>query len=151
MTQKTSQPKGKNFKLPVQKLSGKSLKTKTEAFRLKHKKPPTALVLQFEIDLNLLLRNKYYLIGYLKSGTGRNTTFGKKIIIPKEKEKETTLTLEGDRIAFGTIVVPYKKLIKLLSKNSNLVFTPILHPNPHAGYDINGEAFYPSPPAAPNF
>jgi hypothetical protein len=151
MTKKTSQPKGKSFKLPVQRLSGKSLKTKAAAFLLKHKKPPTALVLQFEIDLNLLLRNKYYLIGYLKSGTGRNATFSKKITIPKEKEKETTLKLESDVIAFGTIVVPYKRLLKLLSKDLDLVFTPILYSNPHASYDINGEEFYPSPPALSNF
>ncbi len=151
MTKKTSQAKGKSFKLPVQELSGKSLKTKSDAFLLAHNTHPTSLVLQFEIDLNSIVRDKYYLIGYLKSGRGKNTKFSKKITIPKSKEPETKLSLPADVLAFGNIEIPYKKLVKALEKKTSLTFTPILYPNPHAAYDINGVSYNPSPPAAPEY
>jgi len=151
MAKKTSQKKGKSFKLPVQKLSLQSFKAQTEAFLLKYNTLPTSLVLQFEIDLNAILRNNYYVIGYYKFGKGKKTIYSKKISLPKINERETKLELPADLLTFGNIEIPYKKLVKSLGKNSNLIFTPILYPNPHVGYDINGEAFYPSPPAAPNF
>lgn len=151
MTKKTSQQKGKSFKLPVQKLSGKSLITKAASFYSLHGIKPTSLVLQFEIDLNSIQRDKYYLIGYLKSGRGKNTKFSKKITIPKSKEPETKLSLPGDVLSFGNIEISYKKLVKALEKKTSLTFTPNLYPNPHVAYDINGVSFNPSPPAAPDF
>jgi hypothetical protein len=151
MNKKTVKQKGKSFKLPVQQLSGKSIQSKADAFFTKDKNQPKALVLQFEIDLNSISRNKYYLIGYLKSGRGKNTKFSKKISIPLAKAPETKLSLPKDLLAFGNIEIPYNRLKKILAKNDNLIFTPILYPNPHVAYDINGEELYPSPPAPPNY
>ena len=151
MARKTSQSKGKSFKLPLQRLTLQSILTKTNAFRKKHNGLPTALILQFEIDLNAILRNNYYLIGYLKSGSGKNTKYGDKLTIPKVNVKETKLELPNDKLAFGNIVIPLKKLLKLVSSTGDFIFTPKLYSNPHAAYDINGSTFYPSPPAGSNF
>jgi hypothetical protein len=150
MTQKTSLKKGKKIDLPVQKLSLRTFKAKSKALKKGDNSLPRSLVLQIEIDLNAVLKNKYCIVGYFKFGSGKNTKFSKKISIPKVKGPETKLELPADLLTFGDIEIPFKKLIKSFEKNRELIFTPFLYRNPHLGYDINGEAFYPSPPAAPN-
>lgn len=147
MLQKTNTPKSKTFKLPVQNVTFAVLQNKISGFQKKYNEKPTRLILQFEVDLNLTGKN-FYLIGYLKSGSGSHSNF-ERINLPQSSGQDIKVPLPGDKVALGNIDIRLSKLLSLGKSKGVLTFTPKLYPNPHIAYDINGSDFNPSPPARP--
>lgn len=139
---------GKKFRMPTQTLSTRSLGTKTISFARKFGFNPTHYVFQFEIDLNLIGRNKFYLVAYLWAYKGKKA-YAMKTDLPVVKGKDVSLQLPADKITLGNLSMPLPVLQKLAQKNPVLTFTPRLYHNPHVAYDVNGFNLNPSPPAEP--
>jgi hypothetical protein len=134
--------------MPTQVLSTRSLGTKSLSFARKFGLNPTSIVFQFEINLNLIGPNKFYLVAYLWAYKGKKA-YSMKTDLPVVKGKNVSLNLPADRVTLGNLTMPWKRLQNLAKKNPVLTFTPRLYHNPHVAYDVNGFNLNPSPPAEP--